>query len=609
MLATALNTAKDQSGSESAARKAIEFRPDLPEGYLALISLQVGHGKSEIALATAREYASAHPGVAADLMDLVPRPPRLQYLAHQLAPRFLNEDFVVERARPIDRFDVAILTITAMAGAVAVAFNDREAVRFLQERPAVTSLSPWPQTVRVSCRRVESDFKALLAVATLGVGVAVLSHPHRLRTKIWPGPGVSAMAVGALAEIFMIAWHAHMISQGHYWLDRSLSYLIVFGTVARVQFRTTGAILGTWVVLALSGRWRPRSDLLDNLGCLLSFCWIGLQVLEHLAPGSGCRDDLCSQCSRVGTAQTARRAGDGTHQADTFDYIPLFLTSAHAADFIFTRQAEGEERARGLRWTDEDNVGQDDVSRTDINAAAGYGRSGPHGRQLDLAQFLAGRGVQSHQLAAPEGGEIDDIVGDGDAGRHRVADIFEDRLRRWTADGRHFGSLMAPVLLFRIQADGHDPPGRRRTVFCNRFLSPKLDGVDAVGVHALAIRGTAGLQAADGARQSQRAFIGRRVERVRRRAGVERRVGQDHAVRSPHDVKPAVLAAKPDHERLRPIPHDRENPGCVADRLVQVAAGLGVVGPHAGVPNVPAVDLRHPFLRAVAGIEAITAQA
>jgi hypothetical protein len=190
----------------------------------------------------------------------------------------------MELARPIDRLDVVILTITAMVSAGAVAFNDREAVRFLQERGAVTSLMPRPQTIRVPCRRVESDFKAMIAVAALGVGIAVLSHPHRLRTKTWPGPGVSAMAVGALAEIFMIAWHAHLISEGHYWLDRNLSYLIVFGTVARLQFRTTGAILGTWVVLTLSRRWRRRSDLLDNLGCLLSYCWIGLLVLEHLAP-------------------------------------------------------------------------------------------------------------------------------------------------------------------------------------------------------------------------------------------------------------------------------------------------------------------------------------
>jgi hypothetical protein len=190
----------------------------------------------------------------------------------------------VELARPIGRLDVAILTITAIAGAVAVAFNDRETVRFLQERPVGTSLPPWAQTVTVSFRRAEGDFKALLAVATLGVGVTVLSHPHRLRTRIWPGPGVSAMAVGALAEIFMILWHAHLISQGHYWLDRNLSYLVVFGTVARVQFRTTGAILGTWVVLTISGRWHPRSDLLDKLGCLLSCCWIGLLVFEDLAP-------------------------------------------------------------------------------------------------------------------------------------------------------------------------------------------------------------------------------------------------------------------------------------------------------------------------------------
>jgi hypothetical protein len=190
----------------------------------------------------------------------------------------------VELARPISRLDVAILAITAMAIAVAVAINDSEAARYLQERPARVTLPPWAQTVWAPLRRAESDFKAFLAVATLGVGVAVLSHPGRLRTKRWPGPGLSAMAVGALAEIFMVVWHAHLTSQGHYFLDRRLAYLLVFGTVARVQFRTTGAILGTWVVLAISQRWRPRPDLLDRLGCLLGWSWIGLEALESLAP-------------------------------------------------------------------------------------------------------------------------------------------------------------------------------------------------------------------------------------------------------------------------------------------------------------------------------------
>ena len=44
--------------------------------------------------------------------------------------------------------------------------------------------------------------------------------------------------------------------------------------------------------------------------------------------------------------------------SDRFDGLRLlFLSSAPAADFIFTRQAEGEERARGLRWTEEANIG------------------------------------------------------------------------------------------------------------------------------------------------------------------------------------------------------------------------------------------------------------
>src|SRR5579871_5968127 len=115
----------------------------------------------------------------------------------------------------------------------------------------------------------------------------------------------------------------------------------------------------------------------------------------------------------------------------------LFVPSAHSAYFILTRQAEAEECAGGLRWTEEANIGQDDISRADINAAARYGGTRPHGRQLNLPQPLTGRGVQRHQPVAHESGEIDYVVGDGDTGCHRVTDVLIHRPGRWTANGCH----------------------------------------------------------------------------------------------------------------------------------------------------------------------------
>lgn len=190
----------------------------------------------------------------------------------------------MEHRRRFDRLDVAVLTLSVMVAAIVVALNDREAARFYPWRPERSSYSPRMKAVRTSMQRVESDVKAFLAVSTLGIGLWVLSHPGRIRTRHWPGAGVSAMAVGAIAEILMILWHVQLTRQGHYWLDRRLAYLVVFGTVARVQHRTIGAIVGAWVVLAVSGRWSPKRDLLDRFGRLVSWAWISLVVMETLAP-------------------------------------------------------------------------------------------------------------------------------------------------------------------------------------------------------------------------------------------------------------------------------------------------------------------------------------
>jgi transcription-repair coupling factor (superfamily II helicase) len=67
-LANALSIAKDRAGAEAATRKAIELAPDIAQFRSILIRLELMQGKTEAALATAREYGSAFPGPAADLL-------------------------------------------------------------------------------------------------------------------------------------------------------------------------------------------------------------------------------------------------------------------------------------------------------------------------------------------------------------------------------------------------------------------------------------------------------------------------------------------------------------------------------------------------------------
>lgn len=68
LLADALNLLKDRAGAELAVRRAIELTPASPQYYSRLIQLQIVDGRKEDALATARDYATNHPGLDADLL-------------------------------------------------------------------------------------------------------------------------------------------------------------------------------------------------------------------------------------------------------------------------------------------------------------------------------------------------------------------------------------------------------------------------------------------------------------------------------------------------------------------------------------------------------------
>jgi putative PEP-CTERM system TPR-repeat lipoprotein len=68
LLARALYATKDMTGAEDNARKAIGLTPDSAQARMDLINIQIGAGKEEAALATARTYVNAYPGPAADLL-------------------------------------------------------------------------------------------------------------------------------------------------------------------------------------------------------------------------------------------------------------------------------------------------------------------------------------------------------------------------------------------------------------------------------------------------------------------------------------------------------------------------------------------------------------
>jgi hypothetical protein len=45
---------------------------------------------------------------------------------------------------------------------------------------------------------------------------------------------------------------------------------------------TAKAIAAAWLILALSGRWRPERTWVDRLGCLIGLAWIALETVGNV---------------------------------------------------------------------------------------------------------------------------------------------------------------------------------------------------------------------------------------------------------------------------------------------------------------------------------------
>ena len=126
----------------------------------------------------------------------------------------------------------------------------------------------------------------------------------------------------------------------------------------------------------------------------------------------------------------------------------LLCLSTQPVDLVLARQAEGVQDA-GVLLREEGLVvgrGEQRVARADVDAAARDRGARPDRAEVDLLEHRAGGGVEGDQLAAGDGREVDDAVGDGDPRGDRVADVGEDRLRRRPAERGDLGPLVPPAL-------------------------------------------------------------------------------------------------------------------------------------------------------------------
>ena len=199
----------------------------------------------------------------------------------------------MRRPRPFGTLDVVIL-LAFGAGAVAAAvWREVQFVRHASQYPdrrtyldakQVARRPPWLWSLDLPVRRVTNDLEAFLVVATVGLGTAALRRPSLLRGRDWPGPGIVVGVVGAIAVVYSLAHLLAMVNSGVAWAPQiRRRFFENFNDVSAQAVE--GMILGSWTLLAVARRWRPRPDDWDDrLGRVLGWSWLALYGYRILYP-------------------------------------------------------------------------------------------------------------------------------------------------------------------------------------------------------------------------------------------------------------------------------------------------------------------------------------
>src|SRR5215469_15288818 len=99
-------------------------------------------------------------------------------------------------------------------------------------------------------------------------------------------------------------------------------------------------------------------------------------------------------------------------------WFSLFLPASEPAHLVLARQAERDHRAVRLVREERHVAGRTEeyIPRPHVDPAARDGRPRPDRAKVDLLEALTARGIENDQLLANRRREVDDAVGDRDAG-------------------------------------------------------------------------------------------------------------------------------------------------------------------------------------------------
>jgi hypothetical protein len=112
-----------------------------------------------------------------------------------------------------------------------------------------------------------------LATLTPAMLVVRLRQPRPSLRRVGRQPGMIACAAATVAMAIEALWIASLLGRGSGFIQTSTVFV---GYAQQVSF----TVVGGWVALALSGRWRSETGWIDRVGRLLGLLWIGITVLS-----------------------------------------------------------------------------------------------------------------------------------------------------------------------------------------------------------------------------------------------------------------------------------------------------------------------------------------